>query len=67
MIKFDKNSLEDVRELATRMYIDQKRPYLVDIEGANVYFIIKAFCSLYNINIEYSLNRRSTEVTDDIN
>lgn len=66
-INFDKNSLEEIRETATRMWIDETRPTDVDPRSANVFYIVKAFCEINKINIEYNLNRKSTEAIDDIN
>jgi len=66
-IKFDKNSLEEIREAATRMWVDETRPTDVDPRSANVFYIVKAFCEINKINIEYNLNRKSTEAIDDIN
>lgn len=67
MINFNKNSLEDVREMATRMWVDETRPSEVDPKAANVFYIIKAFCELNSIDIKFDLNRKETGIIDDIN
>jgi len=65
--KFTKLDLEEVREFATRMWIDEQRPSEIDDRSANVFYIIKAFCYVYGIDIDFDVNRRSIEVIDDTN
>jgi len=66
-IAFNKADLENVRELATRMWIDETRPTEVDSRSANVFYILKAFCELNGIPVNFDLNRKETGVVDDIN
>lgn len=65
--KFTKLDLEEVREFATRMWIDEQRPTEIDDRSANVFYIIKAFCYVYDIDMEFDVNRRNTEVIHDTN
>ena len=68
MINFNKEDLEAVREIATRMWIDETHPQGIPSTAVNVYYIIKAFCYHYRIELDTKeLTRKSTEVVDDIN
>jgi len=66
-VYIDNELIEAIRERATRMWIDETRPASIPASSANVYFIVKAFCEVFGFELLHKLDRKSTEVVDDVN
>lgn len=65
MIKFNKNSLNDVKDVAIQIYTTESIPSDISPSNFHQYALIKAFCTINQIDIEFDLNRKYTESIED--